>query len=124
MSGNKIFTGFVLSILLIVQPTLAICSDESECISSGLTDSDGSVETNSGYFEQQFIVAEQLRQAAASAGTEWLKTEELLLSSREQADNGNWRMAFELVQKACRQAELALQQGLYESEAWKHRVVD
>ena len=60
----------------------------------------------------------------ASADAEWLETEGLLLRARIEADSDSWGTALQLVQKACRQAELALQQAEYESKAWKNRVVD
>lgn len=109
---------------MVMQPVLAVSSEEPECLSPWSGSSDDSSETSSQYFEQRFAEAEQLRQLAAKAGAEWLKTEELLLNSKEQAGNGNWSTAFQLIHKACKQADSALQQAEYESKAWKHRVVD
>ena len=76
------------------------------------------------YFEQHFIIAEHFRQAAATAGAQWLKTEDLLIRSRITAGNGDWSTAQQLVHKACLQAVSALQQAEYEAEAWKSRVVN
>ena len=74
-------------------------------------------------YEQSHARAECLRLAAARAGAEWLKTEELLQRSAEEASQGNWDRADQLVQKAKFQAEAALLQAQHESRAWKHRVV-
>jgi hypothetical protein len=115
---NSMAARFVLGSLFAIQSTLVVSAEESECQLLPVGDPEGS------NFEQQFTTAEQLRQTAASAGAEWLKTEELLLQSRAEAKNENWSPALQLAQKACQQAELALQQAEYESEAWKHRVVD
>ncbi len=104
---------FFFILLLVVQPAYVAGAEESEC--NPYQDIK---------FEQQFAVAEQLRQLAATAGAEWLETEGLLVRSRQEAESGNKSVALELVQKACRQAELSLQQAKYESEAWKSRVVE
>jgi hypothetical protein len=115
---------FLLAFLFVIQSALVAGAEESECGPSRLKGSDISFEQNKRHFEQQITVAEQLRQAAANAGAEWLETEGLLVRSRKEASGGNWSTALELVQKACRQAELALQQSKYESEAWKSRVIE
>ena len=120
---NKIVI-FCFGLLLVTLPTLAVSAEESECHSPWGQFSDSGGETSGKYFQQQFAVAEHLRQAAASKSAEWLETEGLLVRSQEEAGNGEWSAAFQLVQKACLQAELALQQAEYESEAWKHRVVN
>ena len=124
MTVNNRVVGFIFSLLLVIQSALAISAEEPECRPPRGQYSDNSDETNKEYFEQQFSVAEQLRQAAAAAGAEWLETEGLLIRSQEEADNADWSTALQLVQKACLQAELALQQAEYESEAWKGRVVN
>ena len=124
MTINSKIASFFFGLLLVIQPALAVSAEESECHPPRGQFSDISPETNSKYFEQQFTVAEHFRQAAAAAGAEWLETEGLLVSSQEKAANGDWSTAFQLVQKACLQAELALQQAEYESEAWKRRVVN
>lgn len=124
MTLNSKIASFFFILLLVIQSALAVSAEESECHPSKEQYSDSSPETNRKYFEQQFTVAEHLRQAAAAAGAEWLKTEGLLVRSQEAAGNGEWSAAFQLVQKACLQAELALQQAEYESEAWKRRVVN
>jgi len=74
-------------------------------------------------YKQSHARAECFRLAAAGAGAEWLKTEELLQQSVEEALQGNWDSADQLVQRAQFQAETALLQAQHESEAWKHRVV-
>ena len=124
MTVNSKSVGFFFGLLLVVQPALALSAEKSECRPPREQYYDSSPETNKGYFEQQFTAAEQLRQAAATAGAEWLETEGLLLRSREKAGSGDWSAALQLVQKACLQAELALQQAEYELQAWKRRVVD
>ena len=115
---NSMAARFVLGSLFAIQSTLVVSAVESECQLLPVGDPEGS------NFEQQFTTAEQLRQTAASADAEWLKTEELLIQSQAEARSENWNSAHSLAQKACQQAELALQQAEYESEAWKHRVVD
>ena len=74
-------------------------------------------------YKQSHARAERFRLAAARAGAEWLKTEELLQRSAEEAAQGNWDRADRLIQKAQFQAETALLQAEHESQAWKHRVV-
>jgi len=110
-------TGKVLFCLsLIIQSAVAAGMEETECRPAQANSRAG--------FEQLFATAERLRQAAADADAEWLKTESLLTRSQQQAAEGNWNTAFQLAQKACRQAWQALQQAEHEAQAWKHRVVD
>ena len=54
---------------------------------------------------------------------EWLKTGEILLLSRQKAENGNLEMAIQLLQTARFQAETAIKQADLEAHAWKHRVI-
>jgi len=119
--ANNMIIRFIFILLFVLQPDLAVSAEESEC---GSLEGQGSAENNRAYFEQQFTVAERLRQTAAEAGAEWLETEKLLLRAQEEAASGNWNPAGRLTAKACKQAELALQQAEYESKAWKNRVVD
>ena len=123
IANNKIVSLF-FGLLLVIQPALAVSAKESECRQPRGKYSDSSPEANREYFEQQYTVAEHLRQAAAAAGAEWLETEGLLIRSQQEVGNGDWSTALQLVQKACLQAGLALQQAEYESEAWKCRVVN
>jgi hypothetical protein len=74
-------------------------------------------------FERRYAEAEQLRLDAAAAGAEWLQTEELLAASREADEHGDTSAALALVAEAKFQAEAAMRQAEYESEAWRHRVV-
>lgn len=120
---KRLAAGIVFCGLLLVQPAMAAAAENPKCVLI-LLSSDTGREMNSRYFAQQLAIAEQLRQLAAKAGTEWLKTEELLLQSQVEANNTNWDTAYRLTYKACHQAELALQQAEYESQAWKHRVVE
>lgn len=124
MTLNSKIAKFFFGLLLVIQPALAVSAEESECQPPKGQLSGSSRETNRKYFEQQVSVAERLRQTAASKDAEWLETENLLIRSREEAGDGNWNAAFQLLQKACVQAELALQQAEYESQAWKSRVVN
>jgi len=120
---NNMMIRFVFTLLFVLQPVMAVSAEESKCFSSGEQNPANSSGNQKQYFEQQFKVAENPRQAAASVGAEWLKTETLLIRAREAAASGNWNPALQLTAKACQQAELALQQAQYESEAWKSRVI-
>ena len=110
-------------LLFVLQPVLAVGAEDSKCRPLQEQDLLGSHENKKLYFEQQFTAAERLRQAAAGVGAEWLKTESLLIRAQEEAASGNWNPALQLTAKACQQAELALQQAHYESQAWKSRVI-
>ena len=120
---NNMIARFIFTLLLVVQPVVAVSAEESKCFSPPEQDLAGSPGNQRLYFEQRLSAAEHLRKAAASAGAEWLKTESLLIRAREEAASGNWNPALQLTAKACQQAELALQQAQYESEAWKSRVI-
>jgi hypothetical protein len=69
------------------------------------------------------IEAEELQQAAADAGAEWLQTGSLISEARHQAEQENWGEAIDALSKAKRQSELALAQAEHESDAWKSRVL-
>ncbi len=77
----------------------------------------------SNEFERQFAEAEQLRAAAAAAGSEWLETGKLLEQARGEAARDNLEAAQALVGKARFQAEAAIKQAEHEAEAWTGRVV-
>ena len=128
MSGNRIITKVVIGLLCASQTAMAIGVETTVCDQrmdySQDEHSDSNHEIKNQLFQKQFTTAANLRQTASEAGAEWLETEGLLLLSQEQANNNNWHTAFQLVQKACLQAELALQQAETESESWKRRVVD
>ena len=121
---NNMIIRFFFTLLMVMLFAPVAGADESECGPLQLQGSDISSGQYERHLEQQISAAEKLRQLAASVGAEWLETEGLLFRSREEADRGNWRTALELVQKACLQAELALQQAEYESIAWKSRVIE
>ena len=74
-------------------------------------------------FETVYAGVECLLQSADEAGAEWLKTRELLLNSKQEADQENWSKASQLLESARFQATTALQQSAHEAEAWKQRVV-
>jgi hypothetical protein len=78
--------------------------------------------TDQERFEVLYAEADCLRKSAARQGFEWLKTEEILLRSRQAADKGDLGDASQLLQTARLQAEAALQQAEAEALAWKHRV--
>ena len=120
---NNMIARLFFILLFTLQPVLAVSAEESKCPSSQEQIPASSPENKRLYFEQRFATAERLRQSAASAGAEWLKTESLLIQAQEAAASGNWNPALQLTAKACQQAELALQQAQYESEAWKARVI-
>ena len=124
MTINSKNVRFFIGLIFVILPALAVSAEESECDLPKGQFSDSNSGINREYFEQQISVAERLRQTAASKDAEWLETENLLIRSREEAGDGNWNTAFQLLQKACVQAELALQQAEYESQAWKSRVVN
>ena len=124
MTAKSKIASLFFGLLLVFQPALAASAEEKECHLPKGQYSDSSPEANRKYFEQHFIIAEHFRQAAATAGAQWLKTEDLLIRSRITAGNGDWSTAQQLVHKACLQAVSALQQAEYESEAWKSRVVN
>jgi len=124
MSGNSMIARFLIGLSFVIHPALAVSEEESKCHTVQGPDSDTNPGENKERFEYRITVADKLRLSAASAGAEWLETEGLLLRARVEADSDSWGTALQLVQKACRQAELALQQAEYESKAWKNRVVD
>ena len=108
------------------QPVRADTAQEIDCTSTAGPSAVGS-ETTPGsekdHFERSFTEAECFRKAAARAGAEWLKTEDLLSRATEEAENGHWDIALQLVERARFQAETALSQAEYEALAWKHRVI-
>ena len=124
MTTNSKIVRIFFGLIFVILPALAVSAEESKCDLPKGQFSDSNSGINREYFEQRISVAEHLRQTAASKGAEWLETENLLIRSREEAGDGNWNVAFQLLQKACVQAELALQQAEYESKAWKSRVVN
>jgi hypothetical protein len=77
--------------------------------------------------QQEFSVrleeAEELRARAAAAGFEWRKTAELLREARQRQQAGDSQQAWQLLDQARTQAELALRQAEHEAEAWRKRVV-
>ena len=115
---------FIFTLLLVLQAGYAAAAAQTECDAVQENGSDNNHEQNQQQFETQHLRAENLRRRASEAGAEWLETEALLSAAREKATSGNWNPALQLVHKACRQSELALQQAEYESQAWKRRVVD
>ena len=121
--ANNMIARFFSILLFVLQPFPAVGAEDSKCRSLQEQNLLGSHENKKLYFEQQFPAAERLRQAAAGAGAEWLKTESLLIQAQEEAGIGDWSLALQLTAKACQQAELALQQAHHESEAWKSRVI-
>ena len=123
MFGYKVIFRFLFGLLFIFWTSLVIASEEFTCSPYEALDSDIKRQNNSDYFKKRITAADNLRWAAALAGVEWLETEGLLTHAREQAGKDNWSLALQLVQKACLQAELALQQAEYESKSWKNRVV-
>ena len=74
-------------------------------------------------FERRYAEAERMRLDAAAAGTEWLQTEALLAAAREAAEQDDTSEALALVEEARFQAEAAMRQAEYESDAWRDRVV-
>lgn len=119
-----ILTGLFLT----AAPAWAITVDETGCLSPGdraqKDDTSSDPVSREELFRQSYDEAECLRKAAAAAGAEWLETESLLRRSLEEADQGHWDTASQLVQKANFQAVRALQQAEHEATAWKQRVVD
>jgi hypothetical protein len=67
--------------------------------------------------------AEQMRQAAAARGAEWLATGGLIEQARKAAADENWDTARRLASQAKQQAELAIEQSERESTAWRNRVI-
>jgi hypothetical protein len=67
--------------------------------------------------------AEAARREAAGRGAEWLETAGLIEEARREADQGNWREAEALAERALQQGNLAVAQAERESEAWRNRVV-
>jgi hypothetical protein len=117
---------FLAGLTVFFQPVRADTEQEIDCTSTAGSSAVGS-ETTPGsekdHFEVSFTEAECFRKAAARAGAEWLKTENLLNRATEEAENGNWDIAVQLVDRARFQAETALSQAEYEALAWKHRVI-
>lgn len=117
---------YLAGLTVLVQPVRADTGQEIDCTSSMGPSAVGS-ETTPGsekdHFERSFTEAECFRRAAARAGVEWLKTENLLSRASAEAENGNWDIAIQLVERARFQAETALSQAEYEALAWKRRVI-
>jgi len=67
--------------------------------------------------------AETARQRAAEAGYEWLQTGALIQDAREAFENGQFQQALSLAQQAEQQGQLAVEQALRESVAWRDRVI-
>ena len=128
MSGNRKTARLLTGLLFVFQTSLAVGAQTTVCRpQQEHTQGEGlasNSEINNRLFEKQITMAENLRLEAANAGAEWLETEGLLVRSQNQADNDNWDEAFQLVQKACLQAELALRQAEYEEKSWEKRVVN
>lgn len=97
---------------------------DPQCDNQSLVDAINSDANERHLFESLVNVAECYRKAASSAGAEWLKTEELITLSRQEADQNNWDEALTLANKAMFQAVSAVQQAKHESEAWKNRVLE
>jgi len=120
--GLLFFCGFLGTFQFIRADTV----EHTNCIAAPEQSEAGSEkasESEEDSFKRSHIEAECFRKAAARAAAEWLKTEQLLKQSSEEAENGHWDVASELVKKARFQAEAALQQAGYEAQAWKRRVV-
>ena len=79
MPVDKFITRLGFYLLLLTPPALAVSAEESTCHLLQASNSDSGSETNSRHFEQQFSATEELRQAAAAVGAEWLKPDELIL---------------------------------------------
>ena len=67
--------------------------------------------------------AEVVRQRASQVGAEWLRTGQLINEARQFAEAGEWQRADATARLALRQGELALEQSVRESSAWKDRVL-
>jgi len=128
MSGNSMTARILIGLLFVFQTALAVGEDATVCHPHREylpdKDLDTDTEVKNRHFEEQFVIAEDLRRKAAKAGAEWLETEDLLIHSQQLTDSGKWSAAIQLVHKACLQSELALQQAVTESKAWKRRVID
>jgi hypothetical protein len=74
-------------------------------------------------FAARLDEAERLRERAAEAGFEWLKTEKLLQEARQRHEAGEQQQAWQLLQHGMHQAKLALEQAEREAEGWRKRVV-
>jgi hypothetical protein len=74
-------------------------------------------------FERRYAEAERLRGEAAALGAEWLGTEDMLEAARDAEEQGETDRALVLVEEARFQAEAAIRQAEYESDAWRDRVV-
>ena len=118
----------ILAGLLAFQPVCAVAEENIQCLEGSKLIQAKNSEENAGSKDQLFgqLVneAECLREAAALAGSEWLKTGELISLARQEAASGNWKAATGLAEKARFQALAALQQAEYETTAWKKRVVE
>ena len=71
----------------------------------------------------QIEQAEQLRQAAADRGAEWLQTGSLIERARQAMAAQEWQTARQLARRAIQQSELAIEQSERESTGWQRRVV-
>ena len=128
MSLNRMTAWILIGLLFLFQTALAAGEDATVCQTHREHSQDRDTDTDPGeknrFFQEQFDLAEDLRRKAAEAGAEWLQTEDLLIQSRKLAASEQWSAAMQLVDKACLQSELALQQSITESKAWKKRVID
>ncbi len=116
------------ALFLTVSLAWADSVDETGCVSPDSPSRDGLSQQSPAMQKDKFLhlykEAICLRKLTEAQGAEWLKTESLLLASREQADENHWNAANRLVEEALFQSMAALRQAKYEAEAWKHRVVD
>lgn len=96
------------------------CLSLAELSGSALQTTPGSEKAS---FMRAYTEAECFVGETARLGMQWLKTEQILHSSLQEADDGHWDEAFHLLKKARFQAEAALLQAEYESRAWKRRVI-
>ena len=125
----KILSSTVLTSLLVSTPPAwadeaegTVCSPPGEPAQT--KEMKGRALTQQEQFKKSYDKAECLRRAAAVKGAEWLETENLLLLSLEETEEGRWKSALALVEKARFQAEQALRQAEHEAEAWKQRVLE
>ena len=74
-------------------------------------------------FDNQWQIAENIRQQASIAGFEWRDTEKILHSARKAYRAGSEAKAFYLLSKGLAEGKAALAQAAREEGGWKRRVI-
>ena len=114
------------ALCLASNPAYAENPAAAEC-NAGLAVSDEMIESpnrpEQAVFEDYFRQASCYVDQAASAGSLWIKTEELLARSATEAGAGDWSAAIRTAKETRFQAKTAVQQAEDEKAAWQRRII-